>query len=383
MPKRFRWWSVMLALVMLLITAVSVLAQEMPTDKPDKTKLTEQVFVPLVTLGGENVASTDKDVPTVTLSQSYITSERDLSLLSPEERAEIEESKAFGAEFDRRIEEQIQQIQSLVADGEVNASSVIDDEQMVEMISEMSWEELQVYSAQRNAELEQMLNPTGVQAAAVNAPASSASAFLYVNIFEVPNQWDLRNACGPNAVKITLSTHLPTNQIPGVATIGDTIAAGDWRNNGLQGSGDINRLKDYVVNQLNTKAPSVDHRYRAAIGETTSAVNFRGKVIQSIAGDNPMIFGVQSQGLPDWHVSSAHIITARGYVWASDYSRSWIHWADGNNIISGHCRDNNGDGYCNVNSGDTKGKYWNSMGTADLWDRARFNNWQVYDDFRG
>ncbi len=57
MPRRFRWWSVMLAMALLLTSVVPALAQEEPVDEPDGSEQTVQVYMPLVSSGGQEATT--------------------------------------------------------------------------------------------------------------------------------------------------------------------------------------------------------------------------------------------------------------------------------------------------------------------------------------
>lgn len=62
MNGRFRWMSVVVALVMVLATGVPVLAQE----EPDEVEQTVLVYVPLVSTGVEAPLSEDEGIPDIT-----------------------------------------------------------------------------------------------------------------------------------------------------------------------------------------------------------------------------------------------------------------------------------------------------------------------------
>lgn len=106
---------------------------------------------------------------------------------SLEEQMEIEQARADDAEFASQLDRQIQHVQSLIASGEVSASSALNDEEMLVMLVEMSPEELQHYAAQRNEELEQILKLEGIQAALVNS-ALAAAASVRITQLRVPNR---------------------------------------------------------------------------------------------------------------------------------------------------------------------------------------------------
>jgi len=234
---------------------------------------------------------------------------------------------------------------------------------------------LQNIAEQQNAIWRKALANVDLHTTTTAQPQPMASSFGVVRVpyLRLPEENIFINACGLNAIKITLGVHMPIQTIPWISTIGQAVDIdGNWQD-GLE-SGDIPRMRDFLANTLTSYNPSIPHHY--AVGSSNyaydtiwEAVGFRQKVINSVDRGHAMIFGLWTNpGFPDWQWVAPHIVPAYGYVWNAGHTNSRIYWADGNNTKSGH----------KTTTG-SLGAYYNSMATKTLWDDyAEDNDFQIY-----
>jgi len=342
-----------------IIGMSSVALAQSDTQTPATEAEQHRVFLPLVSSPNSSIVSEMAAwLPEKGDCKNCLTRETFLALPA-EELARIEKSEIETRRLAEQLQQQEEWLQQMIANGEIDTSNWPTTEQIAAMTPE---EVAQVATEQK----------TALASFVTSADTEGTNAIdvtVYIANLPAANITDNINSCGPASIRVALSTRKATSQIASIDTIGTTIdkhpngTQGNWKD-GLEAE-DIPRMATYLNTQLGFGANNPYYSSKSS----NSAATFQARVTTTTNNNLSMIFGARSGGLPDWTLSTNHIITAYSIV-NNAQGQPVISWADTAPILSGH--------YKVVNGVTVTGAYFNSKLATELWDNhARHNNFQI------
>jgi hypothetical protein len=339
------------------MSSVAFAQSDMQTPATDTGQ--NRVFLPLVSSQNSSIISEMAAwLPDNSDCTNCLTRETFLALPA-EELARIEKSEIETRRLAKRLQQQEEWLRQMIANGKIDTANWPTTEQ----IAAMTPEEVAQVAAEQQAVLASFVSSADTES------TDAINVTVYIANLPAANITDNINSCGPASIRVALSTRKATSQIASIDTIGVTIdknpngTQGNWKN-GLE-SEDIPRMATYLNTQLGFGANNPYYSSKSS----DSAATFRARVSTTTNNNLSMIFGARSGGLPDWTLSTNHIITAYSIV-NNAQGQPVISWADTAPILSGH--------YKVVNGVTVTGAYLNAKLATELWDNhARHNNFQI------
>ncbi len=200
---------------------------------------------------------------------------------------------------------------------------------------------------------------------------NSAPFVVTAPYMQIPDVWDNRNACGPQAIKVAIGARKPTSQIPWLDTIGQAVIGSNWRNTGVVGGTQVYNMRDYLNQQLAFSW----YGFTNSDSQTTFGNHMRSNYDHNTA----MITGLYANGMPYWNTGSnivPHIVAVYGFttdstsVWAGTVTN--FYYVDANTPVAGHYNGNTS----------TYAPYYNVLTASQMWtvvtQYSWANNWQIW-----